>query len=82
MEVLGILIALVVGVAIICGIFMAAAPFIGWGIAVLTEFWPFALGCLIGVPLSMKPETKALGNFIVAAGVIGNVLWIAVRHRK
>jgi hypothetical protein len=81
MEVLAVLIAVAVLVALVCGLFMIAAPFIGWGIAVLTAFWPLILGCAIGVPLSLSASGKVAGNVIVIAGVVGNVIWL-MRKKK
>ncbi len=40
----------------------------------IKAFWPFLLGCFIGVPIWLTGE-KAVGNFLVVAGLLGNIIW-------
>jgi len=40
----------------------------------IKAFWPLLLGCFIGVPIWLTGE-KAVGNFLVVAGLLGNIIW-------
>jgi len=40
----------------------------------IKAFWLFLLGCFIGVPIWLTGE-KAAGNFLVVAGLLGNIIW-------
>jgi len=82
MEVLGVLLAIALVVCVVGGLLMLAAPFIGCAIAWLAAFWPFIFGCAIGLPLSLSEDSKTLGNLIVLAGLVGNVLWFPRMKRK
>jgi len=68
---------LVIGfiVLLLWGLFEAVAPFIAVGKGILRVIWPFVIGCIIGIPLSIY-ENKAIGNIIVVAGLIGNIIWV------
>jgi len=76
MEALLVIIAIIIIGCIVVGFILVAAPFLLWGAGVLYSFWPFILGCIIGVPLSLSQNGSGLGNLIVVAGLIGNIFWI------
>jgi hypothetical protein len=57
--------------AVVVGLFMIAAPFIGLGIAVLTGFWPFILGCAIGCNQVVKIGKIGVETRQFATGLSG-----------
>ena len=40
----------------------------------IKALWPFLLGCFIGIPIWIA-GAKDVGNFLVIAGLIGNIIW-------
>ncbi len=85
MDVIGFLLFLI-------GVVIVGCLIVGAGMVVLEALWPvlellaiiwpFVLGCIIGIPLSLHSDTRALGNIIVALGIVGNILWVAWLVKK
>ena len=82
MEVLVFCVIGLIVLAPVCGLVMWILESVATTLSWLKEIWPFALGCVVGIPLSLRAETNIIGNVIVAAGILGNVLWLYFCLRK
>ena len=85
MEALILIFIVVIALGLLFGIYKTIKEdFLPWIIEGIIIFWPFILGCVIGIPMSLNKNYKLFGNIIVIIGFVAEIFWVirCIRDKK